>query len=206
MTSSDSFPKKPTTDQQRLSPQKKTAIWQKLQHQAERSLHPSFFSVLMQLVPLHLVAGGVTLFFCPQFNVSPWALFTSQPNTLTNLGNSAMDVSSHMQHQLNSAAGARYFFSQLGPQACEFLCGLFFFGLTILAARFLLNVYQRQTMKKYAFAYSQVLIFLSYMTFHLMNPHYVGENLFFWWLGSFVIFYGPTKTRMYAANIFNPAR
>ncbi len=178
-----------------LSPQKKTAIWQQLQLQAERSLHPSFFSVLMLLVPLHLVTGGVTLFFCPQFNISPWAMNFS-----------SLDVSSHMQHQLNSANGARYFFSQLGPQACEFLCGLFFFGLTILAARFLLNVYQRQTMKKYAFAYSQVLIFLSYMTFHLMNPQYVGENLFFWWLGSFVIFYGPTKTRMYAANIFNPAR
>lgn len=198
-------------------------IWKQLQQKVNQDLYPGFFIVLKKLIPIHFVASAITLFLCPQFGLplaTQWiqSHFSSAsavnsaklPPTHNHLY-SLLDPSQKKLPTLNNpsainsiltkspiedsfaVSGLKYYFMKLGPQVCEFLCGSFFFLLTFLFARLLLNPFQRRTLAKHAFAYTHLLIISSIFVFILINPDYALQNIVFWWMGAFIIFYSLPK-------------
>ncbi|MBI4924421.1 MAG: hypothetical protein HY843_00740 [Bdellovibrio sp.] len=89
--------------------------------QIQNKLNPAFSLVLTKLFLLHLVAGSMTLVFCPQFGIG----FS------------------------NNAFNVMHFLTKFGEHVCMFGCGVFFVSLSALLAALSLKPEELRVLKRF---------------------------------------------------------
>lgn len=83
-------------------------------------LNPPYFKVFAKLAVIQLLAGAVTLIFCPQLGIGP----------------------------LLGEHGLMILFMRFGPVVCAGLCGALFFGVSLLLATYLLRPQELRRMRQ----------------------------------------------------------
>ncbi len=119
-------------------------------------LNPRAGAVFLKLAGIHAVVGGITLLFCPQFNVNP----------------------------LFGGIGLMSLFMRYGERVCMMGCGSVFMGGSLLVASLVLRPEEVRVIRRTEVLQMGLLALLSVGAFICADSSVIGGLALFWVLGS----------------------
>jgi len=120
-------------------------------------LNPSFWQVLAKLAMIQVVAGAVSLTFCPQFGVS----FTG-------------------------SQGLMHYLMQYGENVCMVGCGALFTGMSLLVASLALRPEEVRALREHRLLQVTTVAALSLAVFACSGAEIIGGFALVWTLGAIV--------------------
>lgn len=129
---------------------------QKIKQMVKEKLQPNLTHLMLKIFIIHIVAGVFTLALCPQFGFSTFRL----PFNLMNS------------------------FMAFGMSMCNFLCGLFFTGVSMLLSGFILERDEARALRYHKTLTTLTLLLSSIGFFCIMNPSVFLELSLLWLLGA----------------------